>query len=153
MGSASKSLALLLVALFLTSLVALPSPTVEADLTVDDWAMFHHDPSHTGYSTSSVPTTTPVVLWTTPKGYGGSPVVANGYVYILDVDYLYCFSVADGHQVWNKSASAGFSDTSPAVYGDYVYTPLGAYNAYTGKIVLNYSDYKGEIHGIVRYPQ
>jgi outer membrane protein assembly factor BamB len=108
----------------------------------DDWPMFHHDLAHTGYSTSSA-LTTPVVLWTAPKGYGGSPVVADGYVYILDLGNLYCINGSNGHQVWNQSLPSGLPDSSPAVYGGNVYTPLTAYNAYTGEIVLNYTDYQG----------
>jgi len=104
--------------------------------------MFHHDLTHSGHSTSSVPTT-PVVLWMSPKGYGGSPVVADGYVYILDLDYLYCIDASDGRQIWNQSLPAGLPNSCPAVYEGYVYTPLTAYNASTGELVLNYANYQG----------
>lgn len=110
--------------------------------SVDDWPMFHHDPAHTGYSTSSA-LTTPFVLWASPKGYGGAPVVANGYVYMLDVGNVYCVMASDGHQVWNQSLPSGLPDSSPAVYEGYVYTPLTAYNASTGELVLNYTNYQG----------
>jgi outer membrane protein assembly factor BamB len=104
--------------------------------------MFHHDPAHTGYSTSSA-LKTPVVLWTAPKGYGGAPVVANGYVYLLDVGHLYCVRASDGHQVWNQSLPSGLPNSCLAVYEGYVYTPLIAYNASTGELVLNYANYQG----------
>ena len=134
---------LILITIFLATLtVFFQEPNVQVASSLDDWPMFHHDPAHTGYSTSSA-LTTPVVLWTSPKVYGGSPVVANGYVYILDLGNLYCIRASDGHQVWNQSLPAGLPDSSPAVYGGYVYTPLTAYNAYTGEIVLNYTDYQG----------
>jgi outer membrane protein assembly factor BamB len=115
---------------------------VQATTSENDWPMFHHDPAHTGYSKSPAPTT-PVVLWTAPKGYGGSPIVANGYAYILDLGHLYCIRASDGHQMWNQSLPSGLPDSSPAVYGGYIYTPLTAYNAYTGEMVLNYTDYQG----------
>jgi outer membrane protein assembly factor BamB len=117
-------------------------PNVQAASISDDWPMFHHDLAHTGYSTSSAPTT-PVVLWTSPKGYGGSPVVSNGYVYTLDTGTIYCFRASDGHQVWNRSLSSGLPESAPAVYSGYVYTPLTAYNASTGELALNYSSYQG----------
>ncbi len=87
--------------------------------------------------------TTPVVLWTAQKGHGGSPVVADGCVYILDLSNLYCIRASDGRQVWNQSLPAGLPASSPAFYEGCVYTPLTAYNAYTGEPVLNYTDFQG----------
>ena len=141
----TRRVIIFLLTLTLLSCVCVESTTFAASSSYsnDDWPMFHHDLAHTGYSTSSVPTTTPVVLWTSPKGYGGAPVVANGYVYILDVGNLYCIRASDGHQVWNQSLPSGLPNSSPAVYGGYVYTPLTAYNASTGELVLNYTNYQG----------
>lgn len=90
-----------------------------------------------------------MVLWTSPKGYGGSPVVADGCVYLLDLGYLYCVNVSDGQQVWNQSIPSGIPDSSPAVYKGYVYTPLSAYNASTGEQVLDYPDFQGYTSPIV----
>jgi outer membrane protein assembly factor BamB len=72
-----------------------------------------------------------------------SPVVANGYVYLLDSDHLHCVRASDGHQVWNQSLPSGLPNSCPAVYEGYVYTPLTAYNASTGELVLNYTNYQG----------
>jgi outer membrane protein assembly factor BamB len=136
----SGFLSLILMSMLMVTLfLELPSHAVVSE---DDWPMFHHDLARTGYSTSPA-VTTPVVLWTSPKEYGGSPVVANGYIYLLDLDHLYCFSVSDGHQVWNQSLPSGLPNSCPAVCGGYVYTPLTAYNASTGELVLNYTDYQG----------
>jgi eukaryotic-like serine/threonine-protein kinase len=138
----TRGVIIFLLTLTLLSCVYVESTTFAASSSYsnDDWPMFHQDPAHTGYSTSSMPTTTPVVLWASPKGLGGSPIVADSYVYILDSSNLYCIRTSDGHQVWNQSLPSG---SSPAVYGGYVYTPLTAYNAYTGEIVLNYTNYQG----------
>lgn len=115
---------------------------INAASSEDDWPMFHHDLAHTGYSTSSA-LTTPAVLWASPKGYGGSPIVANGYVYLLDSGNVYCVRASDGHQVWNQSLPSGLPNSCPAVYQGYVYTPLTAYNASTGELVLDYAKYHG----------
>ena len=74
MGNASKSLAIVLVTLFLTSLIALPFSTVKANSTTDDWPMFRSGPSHDGVGTSSLANVTvdnPVQLSKTnhSKGY------------------------------------------------------------------------------------
>jgi outer membrane protein assembly factor BamB len=117
---------------------------VYTDPSGDDWPMFHHDLAHTGYSTSSALTTTPVVLWTAQKGLGGSPVVADDYVYIFDQISLHCINTSDGHEIWKQRLAFELgSDSSPAVYKSYVYTPLSSYNASTGKLALDYTDYKG----------
>jgi len=117
---------------------------VYADPSGDDWPMFHHDLAHTGYLTSSALTTTPVVLWTAQKGLGGSPVVADDYVYIFDQISLHCINTSDGHEIWKQRLAFELgSDSSPAVYKGYVYTPLSSYNASTGKLALDYTDYKG----------
>jgi outer membrane protein assembly factor BamB len=141
-----KNLTLLLIPVLLVSVFPLlygaANSNVGTNSSSDDWPTFHHDLAHTGYSTSSA-VTKPVVLWTSPKEYGGSPVVANGYVYLLDLGHLYCINASDGHQTWNQSLPSGLPNSSPAVYEGYVYTPLTAYDAYTGEIVLNYTDYQG----------
>ena len=115
--------------------------SVQAESSGDDWPMFHHDPAHTGYSTNSVPTTPPVVLWASPKGLGGSPVVLHDYVYIISQAGISCFNTSNGEQIWNQRLQYGFgAEVAPAVSGGYVYTPMLAYNASTGELVLNYTD-------------
>lgn len=109
----------------------------------DDWPMFHHDLAHTGYSTSSVPTTTPVVLWNFTKGLGGSPVVAEGYVYIISQGGLFCINASTGYQIWNQRRSSQSGEGAPAVSGGYVYTSMSAHNTSTGDLVLDYADFFG----------
>jgi hypothetical protein len=53
----------LLTALLLSGFFAVLQVTgVQTKSAVDDWSMFRHDPEHTGYTNSTGPTTTPVVL-------------------------------------------------------------------------------------------
>ena len=134
-----KNIAVIII-LLVSPLLFFQTSNVQAAVSGDDWPMFHHDLAHTGYSTSSQLTTKPVELWASPKGFGGSPIVAMGYVYIMDSSNLYCIRTSDGHQVWNQSLP---SSSSPAFYSGYIYTPLTAYNASTGEMVLNYTNYQG----------
>ena len=60
---------------------------VSASSSSDDWPMFHHDLTRTGYSTSTAPTTS-AILWnyTTGQVVWASPAISNGYVYIASDD-------------------------------------------------------------------
>jgi outer membrane protein assembly factor BamB len=118
--------------------------TVHAAYSVDEWPMFRHDPAHTSYAGASAPATNLTVLWTFPKGLGGSPVVSNGYIYVDDQNNLFCLNASNGQEIW-KQRGLGYSgsDSSPAIYKGYVYTSSRAYDSLTGKLVLDYSKYRG----------
>jgi outer membrane protein assembly factor BamB len=104
----------------------------------DAWPMFHHDPAHTGYSSSSVPTGTPEVKWSVPfHDDRQSPIVTNGCVYTAG--YLTCFNASNGRRIWQQDS---FSEGAAVVEGC-IYTNTGVYNATTGKLLLNYTEYDG----------
>jgi len=94
-------------------------------LTVDWWPMFHHDPTHSGYSTSTAPDTANL-LWnfTTGGEARGSPVVVDGKVFFPSFDNnFYCLDL-DGNELWNFSstgASGGVIYASSAVYDGMVF--------------------------------
>jgi outer membrane protein assembly factor BamB len=137
----SSSIILTILLLSLWFIVTQPA---NASSTEDQWPMFRHDPTHSGHSdTGSVLTAEPKVLWTAPKGLGGSPVVADGFVYIHDQNYLKCLNASDGTEIWKQRTPLSASEAAPAVYCGYVYTPLCAYNATTGELFLNYTRYNG----------
>jgi len=110
-----------------------------------DWPMFHHDLNHTGYSSSSGPTTNQT-LWTyTTGGYVySSPAVADGRVYVGSIDdNVYCLNASNGVSIWNY-ATGDFVGSSPAVADGRVY--VGSYddNVYcldvsTGAKIWNYT--------------
>ena len=116
----------------------------------DDWPMFHHDISHTGYSTSTGPTTNQT-LWIYPTGGAveSSPAVVNGLVYVgsgsRSAPYsgnVYCLNAASGAFVW--SYPAGVWASSPAVAGGLVYVGstdgyFHCLNATTGALVWSFS--------------
>jgi outer membrane protein assembly factor BamB len=130
-----KSAALLLVLVFLTALCLSVAVSAEpsAAVTGDDWSMFRYDAAHTGYTNSTGPTTTPVVLWSA-KTYGpvySSPAIVDGVVYV-SAWFLHAFTASTGSELWNVT---GGEMASPIVIDGYVYTGNNGstvYNASTG---------------------
>ncbi len=110
----------------------------------DDWAMFHHDLSHSGYSTSTAPSTNQT-LWSQTIGYIiSSPAVVNRKVYVGSwLDHkVYCLNAATGAFVWSYTTGDRV-ESSPAVVGGRVYIGSNDYNVYclnatTGALVWSY---------------
>lgn len=106
---------------------------INATSSEDDWPMFHHDAAHTGYTSSTGPTTTPVVLWKS-QTYGpvhSSPAIVDGVVYV-SAWFLHAFNASTGSEIWNVT---GGEMSSPIVIDGYVYTGTNGstvYNASTG---------------------
>ena len=118
--------------------------------TSEDWPMFHHDPAHTGYTTSQGPITIPTKVWSyhikQSNNYntsiGASPAVANGYLYINnDKGTFFCLNASTGTPIWNNTGGGQYY-SSPAVDSGIVYTGysgITAYNASTGDTLWNYN--------------
>jgi outer membrane protein assembly factor BamB len=109
-------------------------------MSTDWWPMFHHDLAHSGYSTSTAPTTNKI-LWTYTTGgnVDSSPAVADGVVYVGSYDgNVYALNALTGALVW-KYPTGSQVGASPAVAGGVVYVSSGAYlyalNATTGALV------------------
>jgi parallel beta-helix repeat protein len=88
----------------------------------DDWPMSHHDPAHTGYSTSAPATTGVTILWNYTCWPSSSPVVAGNYVYVGS----FCFFAPTGALV-SDSIRSGRS--SPAIVDGVIYVATDG-NAY-----------------------
>jgi outer membrane protein assembly factor BamB len=109
------------------------------------WPMFHHDVSHTGYSTSTAPNTNQT-LWnyTTGDRVFSSPAVVGGIVYVGSRDgNVYALDASTGAKVWNYTTGS-WVDSSPAVVGGLVYVGSADQNVYclnaaTGALVWNYT--------------
>lgn len=115
---------------------------VHAESQLDNWSMFNHDLAHTGYSTSTAPTTNQT-LWTFTTGGAveTSPAVVNGIVYVgSDDGCVYALNAANGALIWNYS-TGGPVQSSPAVVDGVVYVggfhshAVFALNAYTGALI------------------
>ena len=131
---------------FLTPLMANGETLSSSGSNSDDWPMFNHDLSHTGYSSSSAPKTNQV-LWTFTTGDAveTSPAVADGMVYVgSDDGYVYALNVFNGSLVW-KYNTYGPVQSSPAVVDGVVFVggfhshAVFALNAHTGALVWNYT--------------
>jgi outer membrane protein assembly factor BamB len=112
----------------------------------DWWPMFHHDPSHTGTSTSTGPNTKQTAWnYATGSYVVSSPVVAEGVVYVGSADNkTYALNAKTGAQVWNYTTGAIIQWSSPAVAGGVVYVGstdgnVYALNAKTGTKVWNHT--------------
>jgi outer membrane protein assembly factor BamB len=100
--------------------------------SVDDWAVFRHDASNTGFSSGTAPTSDVTQLWNYTLDESrltvvAPPVVANGFVYVGSSDCIYCFEGATGTKVWSFAAD-GETESSPVVVDDRVY--VGSRNGY-----------------------
>jgi len=97
-----------------------------------DWPMFHHDLSHSGYSTSAAPNNNEI-LWNyttitrsgtyghTVRGVFSSPAVADGKVYVgSHDDNVYCLNASTGAKIWNYTTGDNVI-SSPAVVDGNVY--------------------------------
>jgi outer membrane protein assembly factor BamB len=92
-----------------------------------NWAMFHHDLTHSGSSPSTAPNTNNI-LWT--YDIGGviffSPVVVDGKVYISSMlGRVFCLDATNGAHIWNHTIG-GIVESSPAVVDNKLY--IGTYN-------------------------
>jgi hypothetical protein len=84
--------------------------------------MFHHDPTHVGYSMSAAPSTNQT-LWnyTTGDTVDSSPAVCDGVVYVgSQDDKVYALNATTGKQVWNYT-TGGEVYSSPAVANGVVF--------------------------------
>jgi len=113
---------------------------------VDWWSMFHHDLSHTGYSTSKAPNTNNTIwIYPTHGGVYSSPAVAYGKVYVGSMDNkTYCLDASTGTHIWNYTTGYWVVHSSPAVVDDKVYIgscdcKVYCLNATTGTHIWNYT--------------
>ena len=89
-----------------------------AQSSVDWWPMFRHDPSHTGYSTSTAPNTNNTMWsYTTGGPVTSSPAVVDGKVYVgSDDGKVYCLDALTGAHIWNYTTDPiDALESSPAV--------------------------------------
>jgi len=128
-----------------TDLIAKPSVELTSNSGPGEWAMFGHDPVHSGIAAAgaSLPKGAVTELLNTGNEMHSSPAVANGMVYIGARDYqLYAIDEATGVVRWTFKAGS-YIDASPIVANNIVYIGsndgyLYALNAATGKELWQY---------------
>jgi outer membrane protein assembly factor BamB len=109
-----------------------------ASSSTDDWTMFRHDTSHSGYLTGNSPTNSVKLLWTftTMAGVVSSPAVANGCVFVGCNDgAVYCLNSSNGALVWYYPTERQYPNvseaaSSPAIDNGCVYIGSGDGNVY-----------------------
>ncbi|MBN1358608.1 PQQ-binding-like beta-propeller repeat protein [Candidatus Bathyarchaeota archaeon] len=85
--------------------------------------MFRHDPSRSGYTTSSTPTNDVKLLWTygTWAAVRTSPAVANGCVFVGSADWnVYWLNASNGEILWHFQAENELN-SSPAIANGNIY--------------------------------
>jgi outer membrane protein assembly factor BamB len=138
-------LIILIYLILLQSLILITS-SASASSSADEWVMFRHDPSHSGYTTANGSTNSAKLLWnfTTMKAVASSPAVANGTVFAASKDSgVYSINASNGELLWFYP-TGGEVKSSPAVIEGTVY--VGSYdgnvyalNASDGSKLWNYT--------------
>jgi len=97
-----------LIIIFLIVLIqsysASSASSASAISSTNEWTMFRHDPSRSGYTTGSTPTRSVKLLWTyeTRATIRSSPAVANGCVFVGCSDWnVYWLNSSNGEIVWH----------------------------------------------------
>ena len=140
-----RILSVILLGLLCLSMFSILAPKVKAQQSaMDYWPMFHHDLTHSGYSTSTAPIANKT-LWTyTTDGDVNDPAVIDGVVYVGSYDYnVYALNAKNGAFIWNFT-TGGYVDTSPSVANGVVYVSPGdnktyALNAKNGALIWSFA--------------
>ncbi|MGD0494708.1 MAG: PQQ-binding-like beta-propeller repeat protein [Candidatus Bathyarchaeia archaeon] len=82
------------------AVVVLPSHSIAE---VDWWSTFHHDPLHTGYSTSAVPSTNRTIWnFTTGSVLESCPAIVGDELFFGSGDgNFYALNASTDTQIWN----------------------------------------------------
>jgi len=127
-----------------TDLFDPPLPALNS-YTVGQWAMFHHDPLHSGSSESNYTLPKGQLQWTFTTGGSikSSPAVVDGIVYFGSNDgKIYAVNADTGAEIWHVQTES-FVQSSPAVVDGVVYAGsndgrLFAINAKTGERIWTF---------------
>jgi outer membrane protein assembly factor BamB/predicted nucleic acid-binding Zn ribbon protein len=115
-----------------TNLLSRPLQDLNSSSAPEEWAMFHHDLSHSGAAGVTNATPQGLVEWafTTDGAINSSPAVANGTVYFGSRDgKVYALDAASGQERWQYQTGS-WVDSSPAVVGGIVYVGSNDGNLY-----------------------
>lgn len=146
MRNSNKTLAAIITLVLFASVCFAFIDASKAEAASDDWPMFHHDTSHSGYSKSNAPLNS-TIMWqfnTSNNHISSTPSVVNGRLYVgSDNGNMYCLNASTGKQIWINIHINGEVTSSPAVVDNHVYFGCGDFNVYcldaqTGAKVWNY---------------
>ncbi len=125
---------------YFTDIVSKPPQGVSSNSNPGEWAMFRHDPGHSGTTDSSsiLPQGTLKWVFSTGGSIHSSPAVVDGTVYIGSRDSkLYALDATNGTKRWEYQTGS-WVESSPAIVNGVVYFgsndgKLYALDAHSGK--------------------
>jgi outer membrane protein assembly factor BamB len=141
MIKANWAILILITLLLVPSLIFTQQSNVQAKNSVDDWSMFHHDSTNTGFTNSTAPKSAPTVLWQTgPRepetgSVTFAPVVVDGVVYAA-ARFLHAYNATTGKTLWQGTDDVAASG-QPVVINGVIYLQGMAFNASTGTKIWN----------------
>lgn len=104
---------------------------------IDEWPMSGHDQIHSGYSTSTAPSTNNTVYIKDLEGYTDGVCAVDGNVYVSTYDFydgtyntyshLYCYKASTGDLVFDRNYTDSFFTTAPAIHNGRVYIGSNRY--------------------------
>lgn len=116
--------------------------------TADWWPMYHHDPQHTGASTSTAPINNLYWKRTLIGDSSAPPSIVDNRIFwccgIGDRDVLLCINAITGFKIWSFEPAHYFSSPSPAIVGGRVYIGSPDKNIYCldatdGSVIWSYT--------------
>jgi outer membrane protein assembly factor BamB len=98
-----------------------PRLVTSAQISIDDWPTYRHDPRRTGAASCDVPSGVATQWRVRLEGKLTPPVLSADRLYVAakDEHTLYAFGAQDGSRLWNYTAG-GRIDSPPTVYGGLV---------------------------------
>ncbi len=108
---------------YFSDILSKPSQAVNSSSLPGEWAMFRHDPGHSGVTGSSDTLPQGQLKWTFSTGgpIHSSPAVADGTVYVGSQDFkLYALDAATGAKRWEFEADS-WIQSSPTIANGVVY--------------------------------
>jgi outer membrane protein assembly factor BamB len=144
-------LIILLIILIMSNCISLASNNSTTSSN-DEWTMFHHDPSRSGYASSSSPMNYTRLLWTyeTWAAIRTSPAVAKGCVFVGCADWnVYWLNASNGEILWHFQAENEIN-SSPAIYNGHLYISSCSGNVYCIDVVTGDTLWTSSVGGFVR---
>jgi outer membrane protein assembly factor BamB len=126
--------------------------STSASPSTDEWTMFRHDPSRSGYTIDNRPTNSAKLLWTciTDRAVQSSPAVANGRVFVGCRDsQVYCLNASNGEPLWKYPFHYEVW-SSPAIDNEHVYVGTDDAYLYCLNITTGIPIWKTAVGGPVR---
>jgi outer membrane protein assembly factor BamB len=127
----------MIIIIFLTILIQsccmFLASSASASSSTDEWTMFRHDLSRSGYTSGITPTRSAKLLWnfTTMESVVSSPAIANGAAFVGCKDgAVYCINSSDGELLWYYYSNFSEVNSSPAIYNNSIYIGSDAGDVY-----------------------